>query len=51
MNKLSKDLKIKSKVDDHVYEAFVDGLFIKFRPGKIYKDKLVLYKGDGKKCF
>ena len=28
-----------SKVDDHIYEAFVDGLFIKFRPEKNYKDK------------
>ena len=37
--KLSKDLKIRSKVDDHIYEAFADGLFIKFRPGKNYKDK------------
>ena len=35
--KLSEDLKIMSKVDDHIYEAFVDGLFIKFRPGKIIK--------------
>lgn len=37
--KLSEDLKIMSKVDDHIYEAFADGLFIKFRPGKNYKDK------------
>ncbi|AIS08541.1 hypothetical protein LACWKB8_0225 [Lactobacillus sp. wkB8] len=46
--KLSEDLKIMSKVDDHIYEAFVDGLFIKFRPEKNYKDKQVFYKG---KCF
>ena len=37
--KLSEDLKIMSKVDDHIYEVFVDGLFIKFRPEKNYKDK------------
>ena len=37
--KLSEDLKIMCKVDDHIYEAFVDGLFIKFRPEKNYKDK------------
>lgn len=37
--KLSEDLKIMSKVDDHIYEAFVDGLFIKFRSEKNYKDK------------
>ncbi len=38
-DKLSEDLKIRSKVDDHIYEAFVDGLFIKFRPGKNYKER------------
>ena len=37
--KLSGNLKIESKVDDCFYEAFVDGLFIKFRPEKNYKDK------------
>ena len=46
--KLSEGLKIMSKVDDHIYEAFVDGLFIKFRPEKNYKDKQVFYKG---RCF
>ena len=38
-DKLSEDLKIRSKVDDHIYEAFVDRLFIKFRPGKNYKER------------
>ena len=37
--KLSGDLKIESKVDNCFYEGFVDGLFIKFRPEKNYKDK------------